>query len=120
MIKRKEHLSYEEKLRELGLFSLKKRQLRGKLINIHQYLQEGCQQDAARLWSVMPSNGTRGNEQKVMPREFHLNMRKKFFTVQVTKHQNRLSKEAVESSSLEISKNSLDTTLCNAFSHDIS
>lgn len=80
MIRGLEHLSYEERLREKGLFSLEKRWPREALTNVCQYL--------------------RGSGQKLEHRKRSMrSMRRNFFSVQATGCWK--PREGVESPSVE-------------------
>ena len=50
-----EHLSYEERLRELGLFSLTKRRLCGDLVVAFQYLKRVYKQEGEWLFTWIDS-----------------------------------------------------------------
>ncbi|KAK4826865.1 hypothetical protein QYF61_011984 [Mycteria americana] len=113
MIRAMEHLSYEESLRELELFSLEKRRLQGDLIAAFQYLKGAYKKDGDKLFSRACCDRTRGNGFKLKEGRFRIDIRKKFFTVRVVKHWNRLSREVVDVPSLETFKVRLDRDLSN-------
>ncbi|PKU47675.1 hypothetical protein llap_2008 [Limosa lapponica baueri] len=70
MMRALEHLSYEDRLRELGLFSLEKRRLQGDLIAAFQYLKGSYRRDGEGLFIRECSNRMRGNGFKLKEGRF--------------------------------------------------
>lgn len=97
LIKGFEHSSHEERLREMGLFSLDKRKLSGILFMwINTWW--GNYEDGAKLFSVAPSNRTRVNEHKLKCSKFHW-IKNNNNNMRVVKYWSGLHRDIVETKS---------------------
>jgi len=80
--------------------------LAGDLLNVYEYLKGRCQEDEAKLFSVVPSDRTSGNRHKLKDRKFHLNLEGQSTGI-------GCPGGFVESLSLEIFKIRLGAVLCS-------
>jgi len=85
----------------------------GKPNCVLSVLRGGLQARWDRLFSSACCDRTRGNGFKLKKGRFTLDIRKKFLTMRVVKHWNRLPSEVVEAPSLETFKARLDGALSN-------
>lgn len=77
-------LSYKDRLRELGLFNLKKRRFCGDLIRTFHYLMGAYKKAEEGLFTK--TYGMRDNCFKLGKSRFRLDIRRKSFTVRVVEH----------------------------------
>ena len=84
MMRGLDHLPYEKRLRDVGLFSLEKRRLRRDLTSAYRYLMGGSRVDGASYFRWCPETELRGNGHTLEHRKFHANMRKYVLPVRVS------------------------------------
>ena len=115
-----EHLSYQDRLMELGLFSLEKRRLQGDLTAAFQCLKGAYRKAGEGLCGREWSDRTKGNGFKLKEGRFRLVIKRKSFTQGLVKHWHRLPREAVGAPSLEVFKARLDGALNNLVRWEVS
>ena len=102
------NLSYEDRLKELQLFPLKDRRLRGDMITTYKMLNGLIKVD---LEQIVPTHGlssTRSHAQQLKGQLVKGNMRKNFFTQRIVLPWNNLSNDTISSDTVNTFKGNYD------------
>ena len=113
--------TYEDRLKEVGLTTLKERRLRGDMIETFKTLKGfnkvekdkwftvvGEDARATRMTTIVTNEGEIRKENVLQMERARLDVRKNFFTVRATRHWNDLPEEVKRQTSINAFKNSYD------------
>ena len=116
------HLTYEERLENLGLETLEYRRRRADILELYRIMNEEHQLDlncycakcpAKSMFQPALSNTTRGNSRKLQIQEA-LSLRHHFFATGVTPQWNKLSNEVVTAKNINIFKSHIEKEMGNS------
>ena len=104
-------LSYEQKLKKLGMPTSAYRRLRGDMIEVFKMLTNNSGYDQSLTTNLLTREGhnrTRGHALKLKMNRSRTSLRKHFFTQRVVKEWNNLPREVIESVNTTTIKSRLD------------
>ena len=104
---------YEERLRELNLFPLTQRRLRGDLIQVFKIIKGIDNMNCSKYFTIDQSNYTRGNGCKIIGKSFNSHESKNFFFNRVVNLWNGLPRDVIDCSTVDSFKLRLDKYLAS-------
>ena len=112
-----EHLTYEERLRSLDLFSIEGRILRADLIKIWKIFNSDIETGLESIFERHSHRATRGHQCKLSIPRCRTELRRKFFNVRRVEEWNNLPQTLVSARTVESFKRGLDCHLKEKFFH---
>lgn len=107
------NLSYQERLLNLNLFSIKGRLIRSDLIMCYKIFHDLSIIKPLDLFIMAPVLGTRGHSLKIFHTRTETEARRRFFSCRIVELWNSLPRDVVEAPTLNQFKSKLATTLHN-------
>ena len=101
-------LDYKDRLKELNMFSVRRRYVRGDMIQVYKMFTGRDDIDINDFFEVLGEGRTRGHNKKLKVRYGRLDCRKFFFSYRVVDLWNKLSYDTVNSIKLDDFKTLLD------------